>query len=242
MRHLEGTPMPVLSDARIRVLKPREKPYKQADFDGLYLLIKPNGSKLWRFKYRWLRKEKLLALGKYPEVTLADARRKRDEARSLIANDEDSSSVRKDQKAKAATEQTETFAKIAAELLEKKRIEGRAETTLAKTAWFHRLLGADIGQMPISQITARDVLVPLKKMENKGNHESAIRMRSAAGAVFRYAIALGLADNDPTYGLKDALIRPQVRHRAAITDPTQVGALLRAIDGFSGQTSTCLAL
>ncbi len=234
--------MPVLSDARIRALKPREKPYKQADFDGLYLLIKPNGSKLWRFKYRWLRKEKLLALGKYPEVTLADARRKRDEARSLIANDEDPSSVRKDQKAKAAAEQTETFAKIAAELLEKKRIEGRAETTLAKTEWLHRLLGADIGQMPISQITARDVLVPLKKIENKGNHESAIRMRSAAGAVFRYAIALGLADNDPTYGLKDALIRPQVRHRAAITDPTQVGALLRAIDGFSGQTSTRLAL
>ncbi len=234
--------MPVLSDARIRALKPREKPYKQADFDGLYLLIKPNGSKLWRFKYRWLRKEKLLALGKYPEVTLADARRKRDEARSLIANDEDPSSVRKDQKAKAAAEQTETFAKIAAELLEKKRIEGRAETTLAKTEWLHRLLGADIGQMPISQITARDILVPLKKIENKGNHESAIRMRSAAGAVFRYAIALGLADNDPTYGLKDALIRPQVRHRAAITDPTQVGALLRAIDGFSGQTSTRLAL
>ncbi|MEC7962465.1 MAG: integrase, partial [Pseudomonadota bacterium] len=77
--------------------------------------------------------------------------------------------------------------------------------------------------MPISQITARDVLVPLKKIENKGNHESAIRMRSAAGAVFRYAIALGLADNDPTYGLKDALIRPQVQHRAAITDPAQVG-------------------
>ncbi|MFY0662598.1 MAG: DUF4102 domain-containing protein [Shimia sp.] len=178
--------MPVLSDARIRALKPREKPIKQADFDGFYLLIKPNGSKLWRFKYRWLRKEKLLALGKYPEVILADAWRKRDEARSLIANDEDPSSVRKAQKAKAAAEQTEAFAKIAAELLEKKRIEGRAETTLAKTEWFHRLLGADIGQMPISQITARDVLVPLKRIENKGNHESAIRMRPAAGAVFRY--------------------------------------------------------
>lgn len=107
--------MPVLSDARIRALKPKEKPYKQADFDGLYLLIKPNGSKLWRFKYRWHRKEKLLALGKYPEVTLADARQKRDEARSLIATGEDPSIVRKDQKAKAAAEQTETFAKIASE-------------------------------------------------------------------------------------------------------------------------------
>lgn len=234
--------MPVLSDARIRALKPKEKPYKQADFDGLYLLVKPNGSKLWRFKYRWHQKEKLLALGKYPEVTLADARRKRDDARSLIANGEDPSSVRKDQKARETAEQDATFSKLATELLEKKRREGRAEATLAKTEWFHRLLCADIGQMPITQITARDILVPLQKIEKKGNHESAIRMRSAAGAVFRYAIALGLTDNDPTYGLKDALIRPQVQHRAAITDPAQVGALLRAIDGFSGQRSTRLAL
>lgn len=234
--------MPVLSDARIRALKPKEKPYKQADFDGLYLLVKPNGSKLWRFKYRWHQKEKLLALGKYPEVTLADARRKRDDARSLIANGEDPSSVRKDQKARETAEQDATFSKLATELLEKKRREGRAEATLAKTEWFHRLLCADIGQMPITQITARDILVPLQKIEKKGNHESAVRMRSAAGAVFRYAIALGLADNDPTYGLKDALIRPQVQHRAAITDPAQVGALLRAIDGFSGQRSTRLAL
>ena len=129
--------MPVLSDARIRALKPKEKPYKQADFDGLYLLLKPNGSKLWRFKYRWQHKERLLALGKYPEVTLADARRKRDNARSLIANGEDPSSVRKDQKARAAEERNATFSKLAAKLLVKKRQEGRAEATLAKTEWFH---------------------------------------------------------------------------------------------------------
>ncbi len=234
--------MRVLSDARIRSLKPRETPYKKADFDGLYLLVKPNGSKLWRFKYRWLQKEKLLALGKYPEVTLADARRKRDDARSLIAKGADPSSVRKDKKARDEAENNATFSKLAAELLEKKRREGRAEATLKKTAWFHRHLCADLGNMPITQITARDILAPLQKMEKKGNHESAVRMRSAAGAVFRYAIALGLADNDPTYGLKDALIRPQVQHRAAITDPVQVGALLRAIDAFAGQRTTRLAL
>nr|WP_278044368.1 hypothetical protein [Thalassovita autumnalis] len=97
---------------------------------------------------------------------MADARQKRDEARSLIAKDEDPSIARKDPKAKVAAEQTETFTKIASELLAKKRIEGRAEATLTKTEWFHRLLGADIGHMPISQITARDVLVPLKKIEN----------------------------------------------------------------------------
>jgi integrase len=234
--------MPVLSDARIRSLKPTDKPYKRADFDGLYLLVNPNGSKLWRFKYRWQQKEKLLALGKYPDVTLADARRKRDDARSLIANGKDPSFVRKDQKARETAEQDAIFSKLAAELLAKKRREGRAEATIAKTEWLHRLLCAEIGQMPITQITAREILVPLQKIEKKGNHESAIRMRSAAGAVFRYAIALGLADNDPTYGLKDALIRPQVQHRASITDPGQVGALLRAIDGFTGQRSTRLAL
>jgi integrase len=231
-----------LSDARVRTLKPKEKSYKQADFDGLYLLVKPNGSKLWRFKYRWRLKEKLLALGKYPDVTLADARRKRDEARSLVTNGADPSQVRRQEKAKEAAAQNETFAKLAAELLEKKRCEGRAAATLKKTGWFHRLLNADIGHMPITQITARDILVPLQRVEKKGNHESAVRMRSAAGAVFRYAIALGLADNDPTYGLKDALIRPQTQHRAAITDPAQVGALLRAVEGFSGQTTTRLAL
>jgi integrase len=234
--------MAVLSDARIRSLKPKEKPYKQSDFDGLYLLVNPSGSKLWRFKYRWLGKEKLLALGKYPDVTLVDARRKRDDARNLIANGEDPSGARKRQRAKEAAEQNETFAKLAAELLEKKRREGKAEATLKKTEWFHRLLNADIGTMPVAQINAQDILVPLRKVENKGNYESALRMRSAAGAVFRYAIALGLADNDPTYGLKDALIRPRSKHRPAITDPVQVGGLMRAIDGFSGQRTTRLAL
>jgi Arm DNA-binding domain len=107
----------VLSDARVRTLKPKEKSYKQADFDGLYLLVKPNGSKLWRFKYRWLLKEKLLALGKYADVTLADARRKRDEARSLVSNGADPSHVRRQEKAKEAAAQNETFTMLAAELL-----------------------------------------------------------------------------------------------------------------------------
>ena len=199
---------------------PKEKPHKQSDFDGLYLLVNPNGSKLWRFKYRWLRKEKLLALGKYPDVSLAEARRQRDDARSLIANDTDPSRLRKQEKIQEMAAESETFAKLAAELLEKKRREGKAAATLTKTEWFHRLLNADIGPLPIARITARDVLVPLQRVEQKGNHESAIRMRSAAGAVFRYAIALGMAENDPTYGLKDAL-RPgvvlwawrHVRHR-----------------------------
>ncbi|WP_171230688.1 integrase arm-type DNA-binding domain-containing protein [Ruegeria sp. HKCCA4008] len=234
--------MSVLSDAKIRALKPKDKPFKTADFDGLFLLTKPNGSKLWRFKYRWLGKEKLLALGKYPDVSLKQARSKRDEARSLLAVNQDPSAVLKKKKAEQVAEHYATFSRLASDLLEKKRKEGRASATLSKTSWLHDMLCAEIGSMPIAQITARDVLVPLKKAEAKGTYETALRMRSAAGAVFRYAISQGLIDNDPTFGLKDALVRPKPNHRAAILDPEGVGALLNAIDGFEGQPTTRIAL
>lgn len=150
-----------------------------------------------------------MALGKYPDITLADARRLRDEARALFANGVDPVAHRTAKRQKEVAETHDTFYRLSEELLEKKRKEGCAEATLKKTEWFHRLLCADIGAMPISQITAQDVLLPLRKVEPKGNFESAIRMRSAAGAVFRYAIALGKADNDPTFGLKDALMASQ---------------------------------
>jgi integrase len=234
--------MTVLSDAKIRAIKPKNKPFKRSDFDGLYLLVNPSGSKLWRFKYRFGGKEKLLALGKYPDVTLAVARRLRDDARVQVANGVDPSAQRKSHLQQQMAEQRDTFANLAEELLEKKRKEGRAEATLTKTEWLHRLLNADIGHMPVTKISAKDILVPLRKVEKKGNHESAKRLRSAAGAVFRYAIALGKVENDPTYGLKDALIQHTVTHRAAITDPREVGALMRAIDDFSGQKTTRLAL
>ncbi|MFD1341483.1 tyrosine-type recombinase/integrase [Litorisediminicola beolgyonensis] len=234
--------MVMLSDAKIRAIKPRAKPFKQSDFDGLYLLINPNGSKLWRFKYRWQGKEKLLALGRYPEITLFEARTLRDEARRLIATGEDPAELKKAQKRKQASEQNDTYRNLSEALLEKKRREGRAAATLTKAAWFHRLLCADLGHLPIASITAQDVLIPLRKVEQRGNYETAVRMRSAAGAVFRYAIALGKAENDPTFGLKDALVRPKTTHRAAVTDPDQLGALCRAISGFSGQPTTRLAL
>ena len=183
--------MTVLSDAKVRAIKPKTKPFKQADFDGLFLLVNPNGSKLWRFKYRLHGKEKLLALGKYPDVSLVVARKRRDEARVQLANGDDPSALRKAQQQREAAEQHDKFANLAAELFEKKRTERRSTATLVKTEWFHRLLNADIGSMPITQITAQDVLVPLRKVEKKGHHETAKRLRSAASAVFRYAIALG---------------------------------------------------
>ena len=235
-------PMPVLSDAKIRALKPKEKPYKQADFDGLFLLVNPGGSKLWRFKYRWMDKEKLLSFGKYPDLSLKQARDKRDAARKVLAEGKDPSFERKREQAAKEAEHRETFSKLADALLEKKRLEGKSASTLAKTEWLHTLLCADLGNYPISQITARDVLVPLRKMEARGRNESALRMRSAAGQVFRYAIAQGLIENDPTFGLKDALTRAPVKHRSALINPEQVGGLMRAIEGFDGQPATRIAL
>ncbi|SMP36236.1 Arm DNA-binding domain-containing protein [Shimia sagamensis] len=124
--------MTVLSDAKIRTIKPKDKPFKQSDFDGLFLLINPNGSKLWRFKYRLRGKEKLLALGKYPDVPLALARKRRDEARMQVANGDDPSVQRKERKQKDEAEQKDTFSNLADELLEKKRKEGRSEATIIK--------------------------------------------------------------------------------------------------------------
>ncbi|MFC3613759.1 tyrosine-type recombinase/integrase [Lutimaribacter marinistellae] len=120
-------------------------------------------------------------------------------------------------------------------------MEGKAASTLAKTEWLHALPCADLGSYPISQISARDVLVPLKKMEAKGRNETALRMRSAAGQIFRYAISQGLIENDPTFGLKDALTRAPVTHRSALIHPERVGGLMRAIEGFDGQPTTRIA-
>ncbi|WP_417818728.1 tyrosine-type recombinase/integrase [Tritonibacter scottomollicae] len=234
--------MPVLSDAKVRALKPKEKPYKQADFDGLFLLVNPGGSKLWRFKYRWMGKEKLLSFGKYPALSLKQARDQRDDARKLLAEGKDPSFERKRAQTAQEAEHRETFNRLADALLEKKRQEGKSASTLAKTEWLHGLLCADLGVYPISQISARDVLVPLRKMEAKGRNESALRMRSAAGQIFRYAIAQGLIENDTTFGLRDALTRAPVKHRSALIDPEKVGGLMRAIAGFDGQPTTRLAL
>ncbi|MGX9352823.1 tyrosine-type recombinase/integrase [Shimia sp. W99] len=234
--------MPNLTDAKIRNLKPKDKNYKVSDFDGLYILVSKSGSKLWRFKYRIRGKEKLLAFGRYPEVGLKYARELRDTAREALAKGLDPSELRKQEAQQKQEDEEHTFAMFAEEVLNKKIQEGKASATLSKTVWLHGLLCEDLGGMSIGKITPRDVLVPLKKQESRGKFETALRLRSAASAVFRYAIAIGHLDNDPTYALKDALVRPKVRHRSAITDPTRVGGLLRAIDGYEGDPLTRIAL
>ncbi|NOR63872.1 MAG: tyrosine-type recombinase/integrase [Rhodobacteraceae bacterium] len=231
-----------LSDVKIRSLKPKTKTYKVSDFDGLFVAVNPNGSKLWRFKYRLDGKEKLLSIGAYPAVSLLQARQARDAARAELATGEDPSERKQEEKRIRRESQGHTFAKVGAAFLDKQRKEGKSSATLSKTEYHLKLANKDFGKKPISEITSPMVLRCLRKVEAKGNYETAHRLRSRIGSIFRYAVASGIAEHDPTYALRDALIRPTVKHRAAITEPKALGALLVAIDGFDGQATTRLAL
>lgn len=229
-----------LTDTAIRNLKSVEKPFKLTDGSGLHLLVQPHGAKLWRMAYRFAGKQKTLALGAYPIVSLADARARRDEARKLLSNGVDPSRQRKVDKHIARTKVD--FRPVADEWLEKLKREGRATNTLKKTKWLLSFLYADIGSCPIGDITAPELLRALRKIEARGRYETAVRARGVAGAVFRYAIATGRADRDPSSDLHGALTAPKVKHRAAILSPPAIGALLRSIDAYEGQSSTRIAL
>jgi len=231
-----------LTDAALRALKPTEKPRRYSDGGGLFIEVTPAGGKLWRLAYRSGGKQKLLAIGSYPVVSLADARAERERAKRLIHDGVDPGEKKKLDKLSAAASRAATFGAVADELLEKKEREGRAAQTLAKTRWLYDLARPHIGARPIAEITAPEVLEALRAVEARGKYETARRLRSNVGEVFRYAIATGRATNDPTFALRGALTAPQVVHRAAITAPAAFGALLRAIDGFDGQPTTKAAL
>jgi integrase len=231
----------MLNDTRIRNAKPAERDTKLTDFDGLYLLVRTNGSRLWRFAYRFGGKQKQIALGAYPQVTLAEARDRREAARKLLANGKDPSVERRLEKiAKAAG--GNSFREVAEEFLGKQRREGRSEATLSKNRWLLEPAFAAFGDRAIGEVTAPELLHALRKFELRGRYESARRLRTVAGMIFRYAIATGRATRDVALDLRGALTTPKVKHRAAITEPGEVGALLRAIEGYSGQPTTRLAL
>ena len=221
-----------LTDAKIRAKKATGKLAKISDSKGLQLWIMPSGSKLWRFAYRFDNKQKLLALGEYPEIGLATARTRRDDALKLVNVGIDPSSQRKIDKLTKADTNATTFDLLASELVEKKKREGKAEATVIKTAWLLGLASPFIGMRPISEITAPEVLASLMKAQNRGKLETARRMCSTIGEVFRYAVVTGRATNDPTFALRGALTAPQVKHRAAILEPKGVGELLRAIESY----------
>lgn len=232
----------MLTDTAIRNAKPKEKPYKVADSGGLYLLVNPKGSKLWRVKYRKEGVERKLSLGSYPEISLAEARASRDTARKQLAHDVDPNVAKRQAKLEASLRAGNSFAAIAEEFIEKKQKEGLAQATLVKQRWLLKLLGADFGRRPIADIAPQELLHELKKHERRGRLETARQLRAFASRVFRYAVATARAERDPAQMLLGALISPTVKHFAAIIDPNEFGALLRAIDDYQGDPAVMFAL
>jgi integrase len=230
----------MLTDARVRSAKPSVRPIKLSDAGGLHLLIQPHGSKLWRMAYRFGGKQNTLALGIYPIVTLQEAREQRDAAKRLLAKGTDPSAQRRLEKQTTGT--ANTFKAVAEEVLIKLEKEGRADVTLTKKRWLLDFAYPALGNRPVAEITAPEVLSVLRRVEARGRYETARRLRSTCGMVFRYAIATGRSERDPSTDLRGALTAPKVSHRSAIVDQVGIGALLRAIEGFDGQPATKAAL
>jgi hypothetical protein len=187
----------LLTDAKIKALKPKSRAYKISDQMGLQLQINPSESKIWQFRYRFLGKEKLLSFGPYPEVGLLEAREKRDDARKLLREGADPSFERKRQAIAAHIQANNTFKFVADEFIAKLEAEGAASATHVKTLWLAKQLEPDLGSRPISEIEPFELLTTLKRIERKGNFETAKRLRSFASRVFRYAIITARARPRP---------------------------------------------
>ncbi|CAE6747613.1 tyrosine-type recombinase/integrase [Paraburkholderia domus] len=223
-----------LTDTAIRNTKSSEKPLKLFDGGGLFLLVAPTGGKLWRLKYRYGGKEKLLALGAYPAVSLKDARERRDDARRLLAQDVDPGENRKARKAATLASAANSFEVIAREWFAK-YAPNWAESHASKVV---QRLEKDVfpwlGARPIAEIAAPELLTVLRRIEDRGALDTALRAKQNCGQVFRYAVATGRAERDPSGDLRGALAPVKHENFAAITDPPQVAELLRAIDAFRG--------
>lgn len=231
-----------LTDTAIKSAKPGAKPTKLADEKGMFLLITPSGGKWWRLKYRSGGKEKLLSLGTYPEVSLKDARQRRDEARKLLANGIDPSENRKAIKAAKSESAGNSFEVIAREWFAKYSVNWVPSHGDKIIRRLERDIFPWVGSRPISEITAPELLGVLRRIEGRGAVETAHRALQNSGQVFRYAVATGRAQRDPSGDLKGALPPVKETHLAAITDPKAIGPLLRAIDDYQGQLVTKCAL
>lgn len=231
-----------LTDVQIRTAKPQAKDVKLFDGGGLFLQVTPSGGKLWQLKYRFEGKEKLLALGAYPAVTLQEARKRREDAKTLLANGADPGAVKKAQKASKGEANPNSFEVVAREWAEKhsrKWVENHAEKTLNR---LERDLFPWIGNRPIAEITAPELLKVLQRIEERGAPETARRAMQNCSQIFRYAIATARANRDTAADLRGSIARPKVKHRASITDPKKIGGLLKAIEGYEGTFPTKCAL
>lgn len=225
-----------LTDAACRNAKPEARTVKLSDGGGLYLEMLPSGAKRWRMKYRFAAGDRYLYFGAYPAVTLTEARRKRDDVRRMVADGIDPAIAR----TKAAD--PETFAAVADEWYRKQR-HTYSESTAARV---ERILSRDLvpwlGKRPIADIEPPELLACLRRLESRGVHESAHRARQQASMIFRYAVACGYAQRDPTADLRGAIATVKTTHRAAVTKPAEVAELLRAIEAYQGVFTVKCAL
>ncbi len=231
-----------LTDIAVRNAKSRERAYKLADGGGLYLLVTPTGGRLWRMKYRADGVERKLSFGKYPDVTLADARKARGAARAMASAGTDPATAKRRDRVARKLSVGMTFGAVALEYIEKAEKEGRSPATVAKLHWARNWLEPAIGRRPVDQIEPHELLAILKRQEAKGQLETARRTRAFASRVFRYAVATARSKSDPAALLIGAIAAPRPKHLAAILDAKRAGDLLRAIAGYSGTPLTQLAL
>jgi len=238
--------MHMLVDVAIRKAKPSKRLTKLSDGGGLQLWITPAGGKHWYLAYRFGGRQKKLAIGAYGAapagVTLEAARARRNEAKALLRQGTDPAAHKRRIKAAQAESLANTFEAVADEFLARKKREGGASIAASKVEWLLGMAKVSLGPLPIGSITPGEVLRLLKPLEAQGKLETARRLQSVVGAVFRYAVVTARANSDPTQALRGAIATPKVKSRAAITDPVVFGDLLRAVDGFKGQPSTKAAL
>jgi integrase len=233
--------MPI-TDTAIRNAKPTDKLQKLFDGGGLFLLVTPSGGKWWRLKYRYASKEKLLSLGTYPEVSLKDARERREEARKQIANGADPSAIKQQTKIDTRINATNTFKAIADEWMLKQAKKNSEATQKRHNLILTNDLMPWLGKRPLKEVKAPELLGAIQRIESRGANELAHRALRLANKIFLYGIVTGKAEYNVAADLRGALEPVVVTHRAAITDPVEVGGLLRAIDGYKGTFTVKCAL
>ena len=232
----------MLTDTKIRALKPQAAAYRVADSNGLCIEVRPTGAKVWRYRYRFEGRPSIITLGDYPAMTLMQARAEREKQRQYLKGGANPAHVAKSEKAVRSERVANTFGAIGLEHLAKRAREGLGEASVARERRHIEKDLAPLANLPISDVSAPVLLAALRKLEARGVAETAHRARSLAGRIFRYAIATGRADRNPAADLAGALERPQTKHFASVTDPKDFARVLRALWAYQGAPATQAAL
>lgn len=234
-------PVP-LTDTAVRNAKPQEKSYRLTDGEGMYLEVSSAGGKLWRLKYRFEGKEKRLSFGAYPEVSIKDARAKREQARKLLADGIDPGEHKKAQKLAGLEKVANSFEVVAREWLESRKSVWSPSHAIRIVRRLERDIFPWLGKKAIADIKAPELLQTIRRIESRGIVETAHRALSECGQVFRYAVATGRAERDPSGDLRGALPPVKGTHFAAVTDPEELAGILRAMDSYRGTAVVASAL